>query len=56
MLPLTAHDPNLTQKLPKTSLGLERGSEEGVSGSGETNDLKSSRGSKVDLCSAGDSS
>lgn len=37
----------LSCPLPRISLGLERGSEEVVSGSSETNDLKSNHGSKL---------
>lgn len=33
--------------MPRTSLVLDMGSEEGVSGSGETNDVKSNRGSEL---------
>lgn len=38
---------NLFRGLPRTSLGLESGSGEGVCGSLETNDSKSNPGSKL---------
>lgn len=34
-------------QMPRTNIALERGSEEGESGSGKTNDLKSNLGSKL---------
>lgn len=43
---ILGQQPNTLKVVPRTSLGLERGSEKGVLGSCKKNNLKSNRGSK----------